>query len=399
MEIQKYIHTLSEQFLEEVVECRHTLHQFPELSFRETQTSRFIKEQLEKTGIPYQSGYAETGILGWIEGKNPGKKVIALRSDMDALPVQEETGFTFQSKHEGVMHACGHDVHMANLLGVAKVLHALRESFEGTVLLVFQPGEEKLPGGARYMLEEGVFDNRTPDVVIAQHVDPELPLGTVGFKPGIYMASADEIYLEIKGEGGHAAVPEQISDPVSAATQIISNLYQLFSRKSPSTIPSVLSFGRMEANGATNIIPDSAYIEGTFRAMDERWRERWHEYLEATVQNIAAVYDCTGETSLVKGYPCLINDEQYTKLARQYALDFLEKDAVKDLEMKMIAEDFAYFSQQYPSVMYRLGTRDPQGPRFSLHSAKYAIDDQVLASGIPVMAWLTWRFLMDDPSC
>ncbi|MFW6248831.1 MAG: M20 metallopeptidase family protein [Bacteroidota bacterium] len=390
---RQHIIDLTNQYLTEIISIRRHLHQYPELAFHETKTSEYIARQLEETGIPFQKGIAGTGIVGQIKGRDPGAKTIALRADMDALPVQENKNISYCSQHKGIMHACGHDIHMASLLGAAKILHEIQHELNGTVLLIFQPGEEKHPGGAKKMLEEGIFNNIKPDAIIAQHVDPDLPIGVVGFKPGMYMASADELYIKIKGKGGHAGMPDKISDTVYAASQAMMHVHHIINRKSPPQVPNVVSFGKIEADGATNIIPDQVIAHGTFRTMDESWRAEAHERMQKTVRHIAEINDCVGEMEIKKGYPFLINDPDMTSLFHDNAKEYLGKEQVYDLEIKMVAEDFAYFSQKYPSVMYRVGTQKNNHEQHTLHSPNYQIDDKVLITGSGNLAWLAFSFL------
>ncbi len=390
---QQHIIDLTHHYYNEIITIRRYFHQHPELSFHEIKTSEYIIRQLEEMGISFQKGIAGTGILARIEGQNPSSKTIALRADMDALPVQENKNIPYCSQHKGIMHACGHDIHMASLLGAAKILQHLQNELTGTVLLIFQPGEEKHPGGAKKMLEEGVFRNFTPDAILAQHVDPDLPIGAVGFKPGMYMASADELYIKIKGQGGHAGMPDKISDTVYAASQAMIQVHHIISRKSPPQVPNVVSFGKIEADGATNIIPDQVIVHGTFRTMDEAWRAEAHERMQKAVDYIAEMNDCQGEMEIKKGYPFLVNDPEMTMLFSDYAKQYVGKEHVYDLEIKMVAEDFAYFSQQHPSVMYRLGTQKNDGQQHALHSPNYQIDDEVLITGAGNLAWMAFSFL------
>jgi amidohydrolase len=383
----------AEDFYQDIVSVRQHLHQYPELSFHEFKTSDFIASKLDEYGISYQKGYVKTGIVATIEGNNPGCKTIALRSDMDALPVYEDTQVQYQSANTGIMHACGHDIHMASLLGGARILKECADAFEGTVLVLFQPGEEKLPGGAKLMLEEGIFHGREPDVVLAQHVDPELPLGSLGFKSGMYMASADELYLTIRGRGGHAGIPDQLTDTVFIASSIIVMLQQIVSRNTPPYVPSVLSFGKIDAPGATNIIPDRVEISGTFRTMNEEWRAIAHQRIIDTASSIAIGAGGDVNVDIQKGYPFLVNNEEITKRAMDAATEYKNGENVIPLGIKMIAEDFAYFSQKYPSLMYRLGVGGSTDSSHNLHSAKLKINDSVLKTGMGAMAWLALKFL------
>jgi len=386
------IQQLADKYFDEIRDIRRHIHQNPELSFQEFETSAFIKKQLEKMGIPYKDGYVKTGIIGKIEGQNPSKKVIALRADIDALPIKEKNDVPYKSQNDGVMHACGHDVHTSSLLGTAKILNDVKNQFEGTVLLIFQPAEEKLPGGAKLLMEEGALNDPKPELIIGQHVLPTMPVGQVGFKTGMYMASADEIYLTIKGKGGHAAMPHQITDTVLCASHVITGLQQVVSRHANAAVPSVLSFGKVIAEGATNIIPSEVYLEGTFRTMDEEWRSRAHEKITQIAQHICQAMDCEADVNIVKGYPFLVNDEPVTEIAKNAAIDFLGNENVQELDLRMTAEDFAYYSQQYPSTFYRLGVMDDQN-KSPLHSPTFNINEKALKTGMGTMAWIALKSL------
>ncbi len=396
MIISEEITKLAGRFYPEVLNCRRHIHKNPELSFQEFKTSAFIKEELTALQIPFKDGFVKTGVVGIIRGKNPGKKVVALRADMDALPVVEENSVDYVSLNKGVMHACGHDVHTACLLGAARIINALKDHFEGTVLLVFQPAEEKLPGGAKLMMEAGALDNPKPDLIIGQHVMPGLEVGKVGFRSGMYMASADEIYLTVKGRGGHAAMPHQLVDTVLVASHIIVALQQIVSRNSHAAIPTVLSFGKVEAPGATNVIPDTVKIEGTFRTMNEEWRREAHEKISRIARSVAEGMGATCEADIHVGYPCVINDSGITERAVSYAKEYLGDGLVENLDMRMTAEDFAYYSQKIPSTFYRLGVSDKEGKLTSpLHSSTFNIDEQALHTGMSTMAYLALNFLKD----
>ncbi len=388
------IESLTQEILPEITEIRRTLHREPELSFHEIKTSELIKDTLTSWGIPFKAPYVTTGLVAVIKGNGKEGKTIGLRADMDALPVTENTGLSFSSVNKGVMHACGHDIHTSSLLGTVKVLNELKNEFSGTVLAVFQPGEEKLPGGAKLMLEEGIFDEIKPDILIAQHVLPEMETGTIGMRPGRYMASSDEIYLTVKGKGGHAALPEKADDPVLMSANILIALQQQISRKSPKGIPTVLSFGKVIANGAVNVIPDEVSIEGTFRTMDEKWRNEAHEMIIRIAEGIAASLGGNCEVNIMKGYPVLHNNEKVTALAHDYVTELLGNKNVIDLDIRMTAEDFAWFSQKYPSLLYRLGVKKPGTTKtYALHSPGFIADEAALKTGISTMSWLAVRFL------
>ena len=372
-----------------IVEIRHHLHANPELSFQEFETSKYVKIALENIGISKIEHKANTGLVALIEGKNPSIKTIALRADMDALPIKELNNVAYKSKNEGVMHACGHDVHTSCLLGAAQILFSLRNEFEGTIKLIFQPGEEKLPGGASMMINEGVLKNPDASAIIGQHVMPLIPVGKVGFKSGLYMASTDELYVKVIGKGGHGAMPQLNIDPVVIAAQIIISLQQIISRVSSPIIPSVLSFGKVIANGATNIIPNEVTMEGTFRTLDEKWRLEAHDKMVKMATMIAESMGGKCEFEVRKGYPFLYNDETLTGKAKQHAIEFLGTENVIDLDIWMAAEDFAYYSQIIPACFYRLGTRnEDKGIVSSVHTPTFDIDENALEIGSGLMAYL-----------
>lgn len=373
----------------ELRSIRRHLHMHPELSMQEEATSAFIRKKLTEYGIPFKSGLAVHGIVGLIEGQNPSKRVIALRADMDALPIYEKNEVSYCSQNPGVMHACGHDAHMTCLLGAAKILNELKEQFEGTVKLIFQPSEEKFPGGASMMIKEGALQNPSPQEMFGQHVLPTLEAGKVGFKPGKYMASTDEIYLTVKGRGGHGATPEMNVDPVLIAAHILVALQQIVSRNAPPQLPAVLSFGRFIAEGRTNIIPNEVKLDGTLRTFDEKWRAEAHQKIERMAGSIAESMGGSCEVFIDKGYPFLVNDETVTAEAKQAAIEYLGAGNVVDLDLRMTAEDFAYYSQQIPSCFYRLGTGNVEkGIVHNLHTDRFDVDESSLETGAGLMAWL-----------
>lgn len=388
--VQKY----RDEFQNEIVAIRRHLHSNPELSFNEVETSKHIRDLLDRWNIAYEYPFVEHGILAVLEGDDPSGPVIALRSDMDALPISEQTELGYASKNEGVMHACGHDIHMASLLGTIRILHEMKQHFHGKVLFIFQPGEEKLPGGAKQMMEEGLFKKIKPDFVIAQHVLPEMEVGSIGFKPGMYMASSDEIYINVKGQGGHGALPEKINDPVLMSSHILIALQQEINRKSPKGIPTVLSFGKVIANGAVNVIPDEVKLEGTFRTMDETWRKKAHLLIEQIAGGIAMGMGGSIELEVRHGYPVLMNNPDLTHTSKNSAIEFLGKEHVLDMDIRMTAEDFAWYSHVYPSMMYRLGVKHPEAKEpYPLHTSKFKADESALKTGMSTMAWLTLNLL------
>ncbi len=385
-------------FINEIVSIRRQLHKHPELSFGEHQTSEFIRNLLDKWGIPYRHPYVKTGLVAEIKGKGPGR-CVAVRADMDALPIQENSGLDFQSENNGIMHACGHDIHMASMLGAIHILNQLKDHLKGELLFVFQPGEEKLPGGASLMLKEGIFDKRKPDAIIAQHVLPEMEAGHVGFRAGRYMASSDEIYISVNGVGGHGALPQKISDPVLMASHILISLQQEINRKSPSGVPTVLSFGKVTANGAVNVIPDKVMLEGTFRTMDEHWRKQAHALIEKIADGIARSMGGNCDLEIRHGYPVLKNDERITRFAKEKAIDFLGAEVVEDMDIRMTAEDFGWFTQAIPGMMYRLGVKKPdQEQVFNLHTPTFSADESALETGVALMAYLSVELLQNESS-
>jgi amidohydrolase len=387
----------TDPFMEEMEAIHRHLHQHPELSFKEHETSACIRGILDRWGIDYQFPFAVTGIIATIRGAGPGRR-LAVRSDMDALPVSEQSGVDYHSLNPGIMHACGHDIHMTSLLGAIRLLDQLREHFNGELLFIFQPGEEKVPGGAKLMLEEGIFEGRQPDMIIAQHVLPDLEAGRVGFKAGIYMASSDEIYITVQGKGGHGALPQQINDPVLMASHILISLQQEIRRRSPSDVPTVLSFGKVVADGAVNVIPDQVQLEGTFRTMNETWRKSAHRLIEQIASGIASSMGGSVRVEIRHGYPVLHNHEGITRFAREAAGRFLGKEQVEEMEIRMTAEDFAWFARSFPGMMYRLGVKTPgSGKVFPLHTAGFRVDETALRTGIPLLAYLALELLQTGP--
>jgi amidohydrolase len=393
MIIKDKIQALSDTIFEQVVGYRQHLHANPELSFKEFQTSAFIKNILTDLGIPFTE-MANTGVVGLIKGELPSDKIIALRADMDALPILEANDKPYASKNQGVMHACGHDVHSSSLLGTAHILNSLKSEFGGTVKLIFQPGEEILPGGASIMIKEGVLENPKPQHIIGQHVMPLIDAGKVGFRSGIYMASTDELYVTVRGKGGHGAQPHQNIDPVLIASHIIVALQQIVSRNADPRLPSVLSFGKVIANGATNIIPNEVKLEGTFRTLNEEWRKEAKRLMKKMAEGIAESMGGSCEFNIMNGYPYLINEEKVTANARAFAEDYLGKENVLDLDIWMAAEDFAYYSQITDACFYRLGTGNKaKDTCYSVHTPNFDIDEDALKVSTGLMAYMAVKQL------
>jgi len=389
MSIQQKIKALAKQNANEIIEIRRHLHQNPELSYHEYNTAKFIAEKLKAIGITPTEGIANTGLVALIEGKNPSSRTVALRADIDALPIIEANQIPYKSQNNGVMHACGHDVHTASLLGVAKILNNIKEDFEGTVKLIFQPAEEVAPGGASLMIEAGVLENPKPKSMLGQHVAPNIPVGKIGFREGLYMASADELYVTVKGKGGHGAMPEMLIDPILIASHIIIALQQIVSRNANPKTPSVLSFGKFIANGATNVIPDEVKIDGTFRTLNEEWRWDALKKMKKMAEGIAEAMGGSCEFFIQKGYPFLKNNPELTRRMKHNAIDFLGEENVIDLDIWMAAEDFAYYTQVTDACFYRLGTRnEAQGIISGVHTPTFNIDESALEIGAGLMSWL-----------
>lgn len=389
MDLKSKIKNLAAENAALIVDVRRHIHSEPELSFQEFNTARFIADELKKAGLSPLEGIANTGVTALIEGKNPGKKMVALRADIDALPIKEANNIDYKSRNAGVMHACGHDAHTASLLGTARILNQLKGQFEGTVKLIFQPGEEKAPGGASLMIKEGVLKNPAPKSILGQHVAPLIPVGKIGFREGIYMASADEIYVTVKGKGGHGASPDRNIDPVLIASHIIVALQQIVSRHATPTIPSVLSFGKVIAEGATNIIPDEVKIEGTFRTLNEKWRREAKAKMKKMAEGIAEAMGGSCDFHILDGYPYLYNNELLTRRSRQFATEYVGEENVLDLDIWMAAEDFAFYSQEIDACFYRLGVRnESKGIISNVHTPTFNIDEDALEIGSGLMAWL-----------
>ncbi len=388
-EIKEHANRISET----VISYRRHLHAHPELSFKEYETSAFIKERLNELEIEWQP-MAGTGVVALIKGEQSSDKVIALRADIDALPVTEANAVSYASQNNGVMHACGHDVHTSSLLGTASILQSIKHRFAGTVKLIFQPAEEVLPGGAGIMIKEGVLDNPKPAAVFGQHVSPFIEAGKIGIRKGKFMASMDEIFVIIRGRGGHGAQPHRNIDPVMIAAQMLVGLQQVVSRIANPTMPTVLSFGKVIANGAINIIPDEVYMEGTFRTLDEKWREEAHERMKKMATGISESMGGSCDFTISKGYPYLVNDERLTEQVSAYAEEYLGKENVEAADIWMAAEDFARYSQLTPSCFYLIGVGNKEkGITSSLHTPTFNIDESSLVFSTGLMAYIAIKQL------
>lgn len=386
------IQKLAQEHTPAIVAIRRHIHQFPELSFHEVQTGKYIAAQLAQWGIEHTHGIAQNGVVALIKGQAGAapNSVVALRADIDALPIQEANNVPYKSQHNGIMHACGHDAHTASLLGTAYILQHTRTQWAGTVKLIFQPAEEKLPGGASLMIAEGVLTNPTPTAIIGQHVQPSLQAGKVGFRSGMYMASADELYLTVHGRGGHGAMPDQCIDPVLVAAHLVVALQQIVSRRASPLTPSVLTFGKINSDGgATNVIPNSVILEGTFRTMDETWRSQALHLMQEMAQTLAGSMGARCTFTILKGYPYLENNPALTNRTRVYAQQYVGEHNVVELPMRMTAEDFAWYTHHLPGVFYRLGTGNThKNIHAPIHTDTFDIDEDALTTGMGLMAWL-----------
>lgn len=386
--LKEKIQSLAQLYKQEFIDVRHHLHAHPELSYQEFETSAFVQAKLKELGIPF-TVMAETGVVGLIEGKNPSSKVVALRADMDALPIHEENDVPYKSTKDGIMHACGHDVHTTCLLGAAKILNELKDEWEGTVKLIFQPGEERNPGGASYMIRDGVLENPKPQCIFGLHVHPGLELGKLSFRGGKVMASADELYITVKGKGGHAASPHLTVDPILIASHLIISLQQIISRNKNPHNPSVLSITSFNGGTTTNVIPNEVKLMGTFRAMDEEWRFKAHELIRRTATQLVESMGGTLDLHIDIGYPTVYNNEALNAKARTKAEAFLGASNVEETEPRMGAEDFGYYSQIIPGCFFRLGVMNKEkGITSGVHTPTFNIDEDAIAIGMSMMAWL-----------
>lgn len=386
--LQEKIKTLASTYKNEHIAIRNYLHANPELSYKEFETSKFVQDKLNALNIPFTI-IATTGVVAIIEGKNPAKRCIALRADMDALPILEENDLPYKSTNTGIMHACGHDVHTTCLLGAAKILNETKADWEGTIKLIFQPGEEKNPGGASYMIRDGVLENPAPQGIIALHVHPGLPIGKLSFRTGTVMASADELYISIKGKGGHAAAPQLTADTILIASHLIISLQQIISRNNNPFNPSVLSITSFQGGNATNVIPSEVKLMGTLRCMDEVWRKKAHELITKHTLELCATMGAEASIHIDIGYPTVLNNEVLTKKAWHLAEDFMGKQNVSETEMRMGAEDFGFYAQQIPGCFFRLGVQNiAKGINSGVHTPTFNIDEDAIEIGMGNMAWL-----------
>ncbi len=385
--LKEKIKLLAQQYHQEFIDIRHHLHSHPELSYQEFETSKFVQQKLAQFNIPF-SVKATTGVVGLIKGKNPDSRVIALRADMDALPIREENEVTYKSINEGVMHACGHDVHTTCLLGASKILQQLKEDWEGTVKLIFQPGEEKNPGGASLMIKDGALEDPKPQGIFGMHVHPGLQLGKLSFRKGRVMASADEIYITIKSKGGHAAAPHLTADTILIASHLIVSLQQIISRNNNPVSPSVLSICSIQGGHTTNVIPSEVKLKGTFRAMDEEWRYKAHKLIKKQTVELVSAMGAEADILIDVGYPFVDNDPSLTDAAWQLANDFLGRENVEETELRMGAEDFGFYTHVVPGCFYRLGVRNEEkGIIHNVHTPRFNIDESAIRSGMEMMAW------------
>jgi len=399
------IREVAAKHFETVLETRRHIHQHPELSFQEYRTSEYLRKALRGANIAFTFGHVRTGILALIRGKNPGKKTILLRADMDALPILEKNQVPYRSVHEGVMHACGHDVHSACALGAALMLQDLREEFEGTVKIMFQPGEEVLPGGASLMIKEGALDNPRVDKAIALHVFPEMEAGRLGFREGMYMASTDELHVTITGKGGHAAMPANYNNPLIAAADFLLSVQQRYMTADVqqalehASRPTVVAFGKIEGAGATNVIPGKVTLAGTFRTMNEEWRKEVHAQLQQIAKETGDRHQQEIALRIDLGYPFLVNDKELTQRCVKAAGELIGAEKVSELPLRMTAEDFSFISQQVPSCFFRLGTGNKEkGITSGVHTDTFDIDESALRTGMETLTWLAISELQEELS-
>jgi amidohydrolase len=386
--LQSSILRLANEYAPDTIAIRHHLHANPELSYQEFETSAFIQNQLQQLEIPFQV-MAGTGVVGIIEGKTRVDRVVALRADIDALPIHEENKVDYKSTKEGIMHACGHDVHTSCLLGAARILKQLQSEIPGTIKLIFQPGEERNPGGASLLIKEGVLENPAPQCIFGMHVNPQLEIGKFSFRGGQVMASADEIYITIKAQGGHAAAPHLTPDPILIGSHLITALQQVISRNNNPLSPSVLSICSIQGGHTTNVIPSEVKMMGTFRALNEEWRYKGHELIRKITTSIVEGMGAKVDLHIDVGYPSVFNNEPLNEQARKQAEILFGNDAIETTEMRMGAEDFGYYSQKIPGCFFRLGVANTsKGITSGVHTPTFNIDESAIEKGMAMMAWL-----------
>ncbi|MCX6283087.1 MAG: M20 family metallopeptidase [Bacteroidetes bacterium] len=393
-DLANIIRLKSEEYYSEILAIRRHIHRHPELSKLEKNTMEFIGSKLSEYGIQFKDNVGGFGIVGLIEGREPQAACLALRADMDALPINETNEVEYRSANPGVMHACGHDVHMACLLGAAKILNSIRENFRGTVKLLFQPSEETYPGGAIQMIQDGALENPKPDFVIGQHVFPFFSAGQAGFRKGMFMASTDEFFITVKGKGGHGAMPQTTIDPILIASHIVVALQQIVSRNANPLVSTVVTVGKFIGEGRTNVIPDTVRLEGTVRTFDEKWRSRVHELLKQIASGTAEAMGGSCDVVVDRGYPYVFNNEGLTDRLIELSGEYLGETNIKPMEQKMGAEDFSYFAQHIPACLYGLGIADPaSGTGPNLHTAGFNVDESALKTGMGLMAWLAVKLM------
>lgn len=369
------------------------LHSHPELSFGEQKTAEYLAARLEEVGIECRS-IATTGILAKIEGSAEGadlSRAIVLRADIDALPIEEANDLPYASTHKGVMHACGHDLHASVLLGTLLWLNEHRKELGCTIFGLFQPGEEVNPGGAKLVLEEAPFEGYKVLAVVGNHIEPTLPTGTIGIRSGQYMAACDELHFAICGRGGHAALREKIIDPILPSTKLIEGLYKLPDLAPEGVGQTIISIGKIDAAGATNVVPDAVRLEGTMRTFDKEWRRELMERINALCEELRQTYGVGVENNFGCGYPAVYNNPSLAERARR-ALD--GRFEVVELEMRPTGEDFGYYTERYPSLFYRLGVgytgeEFEGGKAGRLHTSTLVPDMNAIGVGVDAMTTLT----------
>jgi hippurate hydrolase len=386
--LQEKVKALAAKYADENIATRHHIHSNPELSYLEFETCLFVQNRLQEIGIPY-TVMATTGVVGILEGKNPTSRIIALRADLDALPIVEQNDIPYKSKKDGIMHGCGHDVHTTCLLGAAKILFELKDEWEGTIKLIFQPGEEKNPGGASILIKEGVLENPKPEAIVGMHVNPQLQVGKLSYRSGMVMASADELYITLKGKGGHAAAPHFTHDTLLAASHITIGLQHIISRNNNPFNPSLITITSIQGGNTTNVIPSEVKMMGTLRCMNEEWRTKAHELIKKYVTETATTMGIIAEVHIDIGYPFVLNNAAVTENARAAAKQFINPELVEETELRMGAEDFGYYSHQIPGTFFRLGTMNAaKGITSGVHTPTFNIDEAAIELGVGIMAWM-----------